>query len=462
MKSFLAGFLLLAALPTLVIADEPGDTEVLVFASNPQPYQKEGGPAVDLNLTKANVQAQYNWINTTYSNKANFLGVVVNGNWTVPGFNMLAAQQLYLQLNVPLYFGLGANDYVNNKESDPSNAALAVHMLTNYIQENINYHKKTAAQNKTVHMDFIRDHNHALTGVGIGSLGYAVELGRNKDVYLIQLNDNGNQNEKSSFSLSARTDSGASTYTFKINPIYDWLETRLEYAAQQNKIIIVSKNSADIDPAIDALLDSYQVNLRFLGVNPTSSPLCANYNYICLGYSSDKELLQLTLSYDDSRFSVAKLKADSVYHQPVTNGPIVIHPYHWPKGEFPIQKQVVLFNSFAGYNAVPSVTYFDPINKTDVGFIGSNLGNGNLKMNQLFVVDVPKDVTISSQTTGKLTASLRYGATELLDDTKRKNLEASVVCIQFWGTAGLGRSQITTSMKMGQGGEKESLNVCPR
>jgi len=462
MKSFLAGFLLLAAVPTLVFADEPGNTEVLVFASNPQPCQKEGCPAVDLNLTKANVQAQYKWINTAYSNKGNFLGVVVNGDWTVPGFNMLAAQQLYLQLNVPLYFGLGANDYVNNKESDPSNGALAVHMLTNHIQENIKYNKKTTTQNKTVHLDFIRDHNRAATGVGIGSLGYAVELGRNKNIYLIQLNDNGHKKELSSFSLSGQTDSGASTYTFKINPIYDWLETRLEYAAQQNKIIIVSKNSADIDPAIDALLDAYQVNLRFLGVNPNSSPLCANYKYICLGYSSDKELLQLTLSYDDSRFSVAKLKADSSYNQPVTNGPLVIHPYHWPKGEFPIQKQVVLFNSFAGYNAAPSVTYFDPINQREEGFSGSNLGDGILKMNQLFVVDVPKDVTISSQTTGKLTASLRYWSTELLDDTKRKNLEASVVCIRFWGTAGLGRSEIATSMKMGAGGEKESLNFCPR
>jgi len=460
MKLFLAGVLLLASLPSLVMADEPGSTEVLVFASNPQPACPRCVP-VNVDLTKANVEAQYKWINKTYTNKENFLGVVVNGNWTAPGFTMFDAEKLYYQLTVPLYFGLGANDYVTNRMINSSSGVTAVWKLSNYIQNNIK--TKQNEPNKTVHFDFVQDS--AYNKVGIGSLGYAVELGRNKNIYLIQLNDNGNKSDSSSFLLQGNGNLiiSTKTFTFKINPIYDWLQTRLEYAAQQNKIIIVSKNSADMDPAIDALLDSYKVNMRFLGVNPESSPLCADNKFICLGYSSEKELLQLTLSHDDGRFSVAKLKADSDYTHPVTNGAIVIHPYYWPKGEFPIQKQVVIFNNYAGYSADPHVTYFDPIKKADVGFEGSN---SRLNLNQLFMVDVPKEVTMASQTTGKLTASVLYQPTnvEVLDETKRKNLDASVICIRFTGTfwSRYTRfSTITTSMKMGAGGEKESLNFCP-
>jgi len=229
-------------------------------------------------------------------------------------------------LEVPYVLGLGGNDYILNRELCMECAVHSVWYFNRHIT------------NKMIDKEVVgkMDRNRVYEKIGslnydfryeVGSLGYAVELGAKKNIYLIQLNShvgpNVNQNKFTIEGIDRNhmTDSK----TFKIDTVLKWLEETLKKVEKDQfndresvpKSIVVTMNTDSVDPAIINVLDKYKVTMRFLASDSDKCKkdhLLADGKFYCLGFSTDQELLELQLDYDEQKFRVyhRNLKSNEV------------------------------------------------------------------------------------------------------------------------------------------------------
>jgi|GEM_PF-3314132 len=470
MKLFLASGLLLAFVSNFAGATQPPDKESLIFTSSPHPCMN-GCIKDDKSTRFQNIAEQYNWINNYKPDGQPVVGVVVNGNLTESGAtnDWMKIDKLFSTLKVPYLLGLGGNDYILNKESCPACAVRGVWFFNRHIVEKMMLDKNknsVYANIGNVYFDFLQ----TITGKtnllkethGVGRLGYTVELGANKNIYLIQLNGHVGANVKANkFNLEGKDrDFDISYDYFHINPVVDWLEDRLEYAAQYQlthsgaapKTIVVTMNGDSVDPAIVAVLDKYQIAMRFLG-NDGSSANCKKSNdiadnskFYCLGFSTTRELLELELDYKRSVFNV--------YHRtvkPESKNPIQpavgFYPTvpQYPTGKYPEQEAVVLFGHYGAYDGDASVR-----SAADQIYPGAD--SGKMHMNSAFIYELPKGIS-------KFDVSfLFYPNSQQVLDASRKNLTAPVVCVETSGFSWANSRNYYEKVR--QSTEDKSLNRC--
>jgi hypothetical protein len=402
MKLFLASFLLMASISTLSTAASPTGKETFIITSSPEYCLPPGCTTVDQELRIGDIQHQYAWINQYKPDGRNLSGVVVPGNLTKSGTATEAIRmiELFKLLKVPYYYGLGSNDYVGNKANDTSNALWQIKWLGEYIE---NMKKKTGNFTSTgnVYFDFMYGRVGNTSGWayenGIGSLGYTVELGTQKNIYLIQLNGNANVNS-AKFVIDGYTNIHQSR--FQINHVADWLKNRLEYAAQfaeanpgsPAKTIVVSMSGTSVDPQIVELLNNYDVRLRFLS-NDGSSANCRKPDdmgdqskFICLGFSNERELQEVELDFDRKNFTVFSRKNDLNQRTKLVEGVFYDPTPKLGLGKFYPQTKAVLFSHKGWYDYVAKVSYVGPDG------VGMSEDSGRQNANTLFTPqEIPKD-----------------------------------------------------------------------
>lgn len=377
MKLFLTGFLLLASVSNISTAANPKGKETLIITSSPQICQSCSDPEKTTRVK--NIGIQYDWINRNKVGR-NIAGVVVPGDLveSANDFEQIFNQSNGLpMLTVPYFAGLGAKDYVNHVTSDPVFALRGIRYLRKHVAK---------VQSKSgVYRDIGRvyfDYLQGTLGVAgttkrtnaVGNLGYTVELGKEQNIYLIQLNGHvsGDASQNQFYIEGKDTDfSKANNYT-TINSVVDWLKNRLEYAAQYHenitsspaRTIIVSMNGSSVDPEIVKLLDTYKVHLRFLN-NNGSSANCKKYGddwkneeqdkFFCLGYSTEREVLEVELNYDAEGFTVVQQKINEQGNSlptRTTPGNLEAHPRQEATlGKYPKLRRVVMFSHNGAYDA---------------------------------------------------------------------------------------------------------------
>lgn len=465
-----SSFLLLTLASTPAGATEPSGKESLIFTSMPHPCSNNCKSNDNKATRFDNIAAQYKWINNYKPNGKSVAGVVVNGNLTEAGAtsDLVKIYKLFKTLEVPYFLGLGGNDYIFNQKDCKTCAVRSVWAFNRHIGNMIFDKDGNYVNKNNVYYDFVQaitGHTDALkTTNGAGRLGYTVDLGKNKNIYLIQLNGHvGPDNNQ--FTLTGKDrDFDISYNTYYINPVVDWLENRLEYAAQYQlnhssalpKTVVVTMNGDTVDPAIVAVLNKYKVAMRFLG-NNGSSANCKQKNdmadeskFYCLGFSTTRELLELAIDYDKSVFNVIHRTVNPDSSDPIRTA-VDIYPIqpHYATGTLPTQAKVVLFGHYGEYDGQASVR--DPATNREL----PGTRPTTLTMNTGQVYGVPKD-------TKKFNVSFLFEArgqseVEVLD-SERLNLTAPVVCIETSGFAE--QSSRTSHQKVVQSTEDKSLNRC--
>lgn len=445
MKLFLAAFLLLASAANISIAANPTGKESLLITSTPQPCQQPGCVKDDKEVRIQNIKKQYAWINQYKPDAGNLVGVIVPGNLTESGTlsERIESDELLSTLQIPYFFGLGANDYIDNKVTCTTCAIEEVKWLGQYVEK---LKRKTGNYQNVgkVYFDFMQGEvgTTALWAYrdGIGSLGYTVELGAQKNIYLIQLNGHvGAGSDR--FVLEGKL--GIRDHLFKINPVVNWLENRLEYAGQYPaanpgsppKTIVVSMNGTTVDPQIVDLLNRYHIKFRFLS-NNGSSPDCRkpgdmgdDTKFFCLGFSTEREVLELELDYDRHVFTVFNQKIAPDVRTKLHGAQFYDPVSELQPGNFYPQNKVVMFSHTGWYDYVAKVSYMDGDHEKVLA------DSGRRQKNTIFMVDVPKEIS-------KVTVSHRIytgwfeNTVEVLNDAVRENLGASGICVATNGYAG--------------------------
>jgi len=464
MKLFLAAFLLLASLTNISIAAGPTGKESLIITSTPQPCQQAGCVKDEKGVRVQNIKKQYTWINQYKPDAGNLVGVVVPGNLTESGTtneNVESDEQLSI-LNVPYFFGLGANDYIDNNKTCTKCAIEEVMWLGKHIEKlkgKGGFYKDVGK----VYFDFMQGEAGTTAGwaygYGIGGLGYTIELGAQKNIYLIQINGHVNVGSNK---LELDNKLGIRDYLFKINPVTEWLANRLEYAAQYPfvnrgapaKTIVVSMNGSSVDPEIIKLLNRYAVKFRFLS-NNGSSPDCRisgdigdDSKFFCLGFSTEREVLELELDYDRRDFTVFNQKIAPDVRTKLHGGQFYDPIPELKTGEFYPQNKVVMFRHSGWYNYVAKVSYVDSGNVERV-----LADSGKRNANTIFMVDVPAEIS-------KVTVSHAYmpGNVEVLKDTARKDLGAAAICVATNGYENRGSRE--SQNKVEQSTIETPINSC--
>jgi hypothetical protein len=479
---FASSFLLLTLASNLAGATGPSGKESLIFTSNPHPpCVNECKNKDDKPIRFEDITEQYKWINSYKPDGKSVAGVVVNGNLTGSGStdDLMKISHLLGTLKVPYLIGLGGNDYILNKESCPVCAVRSVWYFNKHIVNKMMLNKKGVFANLgNVYYDFeqsITGHTDALKQThGAGRLGYTVDLGENKNIYLIQLNGHVGANVKANkFVLEGKDrDFDVSYNYYYINPVVDWLEDRLEYAAQYQlnhsgalpKTVVVTMNGDTVpaingdtvDPAIVAVLNKYKIGMRFLG-NDGSSNNCKNKNdmaddskFYCLGYSTERELLELVLDYDKSDFNVIKRTVNPDSKKTIRTAAdfYPLQP-HYPIGTYPAQNKIVLFGHYGEYDGQASLR--DSVTNQVLPGTASAM----MTLNTGRVYGLSKD-------TGKFNVSFMFDPggrfSEEVLDSSRLNLTAPVVCVETSGLAG--ESSRNSHEKVLQSTEDKSLNRC--
>lgn len=341
MKLCLASCLLLALTSNLAIATELAGKESLIFTSSPHPPSNAQNKHGSDNRSSRfeNISAQYSWINKERENwinkdpnsetkerKINIVGVVINGDWTEAGNPQYQDKEsqnkadwdkfkpLLGSLKVPYFLGLGGNDYILNKDLCVACAIRNVWIFGRHVLRKVMPASDTAnnasidavpTNNLDLPFDFVQSQTGSTEGLkevkGDGGLGYIVELGAKKNIYLIQLNGHVSDKEPQLNLMGESRSVDIAYFRYNIKPIVAWLENKLEYLAKHPapKAVVVTMNGPSVDPTIVALLDRYKIAMRILGNDGSSanckkiSDLADDSKFYCLGFSTERELLEL-------------------------------------------------------------------------------------------------------------------------------------------------------------------------
>ncbi|MCX9134853.1 metallophosphoesterase [Aeromonas veronii] len=188
--------------------------------------------------------------------------IFINGDMTEYGhshewraiFDSLAK----IQGRAPIYWGLGNHDYINNNNDTYQN--------NSYVRSIVNMWEHLKNLTSSVYDVKVYNNNDMVLK---GSLAYAVDLG---DIYYIQLND---QQVDSGYWDSVNQDydtydyndahNCCSFYGTNLWSAHDFLKKQLEFAAQNDKVVVIGKHRPTLSQEMADLIQSYNVKLLFAG-----------------------------------------------------------------------------------------------------------------------------------------------------------------------------------------------------
>lgn len=300
MKRFLTGMLAVASVSTTSIA--AAAVETLIFAPSPQPCTTLTGCSATPPDSKTQEKITKNIIERySFINSMSPMGVVINGNMTLSGSSdeINKSNELfntYLPA-VPYFLGLGNNEYYGDNKNR------AIEWLNYHVA---GYMRDKLKMDPQPSFDF-RLPTNGTSANGGGSLGYALELGKDRQFYFIQINDTNAIKDGVVSGKVLGYNATVQTYS-----VAGWLRSSLEYAAQSGKKIIVSSHRSDVSKEVAEALDDYDVKLRFAATGKdctANSDLAAN-SFYCLPYSEEKlgeKLFQLEMDSMNDSFKLSKV-----------------------------------------------------------------------------------------------------------------------------------------------------------
>lgn len=157
----------------------------------------------------------------------------------------------------PVYWGIGNHDYINNNHDTYQNNAY-VRTMRNMWDHLTNLTSSVYDASVDTNNDWVIK----------GSLGYAVDLG---DVYYIQLNDllvdsaeGGATQDLETYDYNDAWHC-CSFYGSRLWSAKDFLQKQLEFAAQNDKIVVIGKHRPTLSREMAELISSYNVKLLFSG-----------------------------------------------------------------------------------------------------------------------------------------------------------------------------------------------------
>lgn len=186
--------------------------------------------------------------------------IFINGDMTEYGhlheWSALFDSLNKIQGKSPVYWGLGNHDYINNNGDTYQNHA--------YVHTMLRMWEHLKSLTSSVYDAKVYTNN---DWVIKGSLAYAVDLG---DIYYIQLNDLLIDSGSTGNQILNTYDYNdmwhcCSYYGSQLWSAKNFLQKQLEYAAQNNKIVVIGKHRAQLSQEMADLIRSYNVKLLFAG-----------------------------------------------------------------------------------------------------------------------------------------------------------------------------------------------------
>lgn len=381
--------------------------QTFIITSDPQ-YLCTTNCSVSEQESKKNIDDLYHYINKNYAD-AN--AVFINGDLTEFGhLSEVDEMNKYLKkLHVPYYYGLGNHDYINNLDDCYQNTC-TIRSVMRFID-----HVRSLKNLNSFDGYYVFGYQFPrIVREVSGSLSYSANFGNS--VY-IQLHDNpffNSDHPKAGYPAGVSEDGGirlsnyvafdkdlwGSAYKININPnnAYLWLENELIKARQQGKTVIIGKHRHDSSTRLNALLDKYDVQLRFSG-----------HYHNDYGYGSGNGSRRYNLTGSTARGNFTVLTLDNKKHIATSETfdknrkRIDYHEYTLPEGmkvEDPVTPaRLVRIKNKGGYVANTTVTYTDNNGKSQTWSSG-NLAMGNSK--STYVPAGSKNISIVAKTkTGK-------------------------------------------------------------
>jgi cytolysin (calcineurin-like family phosphatase) len=194
--------------------------------------------------TQSPHQNQVNSMNTLTQQVGNVKGMILNGDVTAygRGNELDSYKSIWKNLSVPIYIGLGKNDYASNiNNCNQNNCAIRM----------VEYARDEIRKRNPISFDY-RESNYyrfpELRTEGIGSLAYSWTIG---NIHFVQLN-----NYPMYQTLFDGFDSSvARRKIMEINSALDWLDEDLTKARNAGKAIILNYHDAS-----DHWADGYDAN----------------------------------------------------------------------------------------------------------------------------------------------------------------------------------------------------------
>lgn len=417
------------------VGPAPAQTENFAITSDPQFLCTENC-GVDAETSRRNIDEQYRGFNREADKLA---GIIINGDLTEFGhLGEWKTMEDYLStLKVPYYFGLGNHDYQNNLNDCYQNNC-AVRSIVRLID-----HVKAIDKPHSMDVSYSQGYEFPTIRVrASGSLGYSVDYPKTK---IIQLNDMGFQGEPDyhiDSYIDAYADLLPKRYVIDITNSdrgFAWLENQLIEARRAGKVIILNAHFAQdkVDGTVDfsgniernhtrliALLDKYQVKLRFHGHLHAMLGMYANYQHAGFMYSgSSARGTHLRLEIDHAGKAAKVYTVSSVNATPVLDQQFDL-AYTGPVPA-PVKAPVLIrVKNEGGYVSYVSVTY------KDKNGVPQSVRSPNLKLGNVWSFMTPAGATDIGFESRDYTG-LAWDRERLI--VKRQDVSQDT-CIKTWGT----------------------------
>jgi predicted phosphodiesterase len=208
------------------------------------------------------VRKTVDFINRTEAKNAT--AVIINGDITSYGHGHQwdPAIEILNNFTIPYYFGLGNHDYRNNDTGCYQNNC--------YVRSMLRLWNHISTMDNSIYDARVEET--AGSWKVIGSLGYAIDFG---SIYYIQMHDHQIDNERSEDSINTLQRYETSDYNdanhccrfyaTSLSSTINFLRQQFEFAAQNNKIVILGRHRTGASSEVAQLIKDYNVQLVFAG-----------------------------------------------------------------------------------------------------------------------------------------------------------------------------------------------------
>ncbi|HDI3294265.1 TPA: peptidase inhibitor family I36 protein [Vibrio cholerae] len=281
------------------------DKTILAIGSDPQLFCTSNcNQNLTEDMARQNVQLAIESMLT--NNDVN--SIFINGDLTEYGhgnewtafFNSMAI----VNNRASLYWGLGNHDYLNNQGDTYQNNA--------YVRTMRNIWEHLSKMTSIVYDATVNNSGHWVIS---GSLGYAVDLG---DIYYIQLHDHMVDNGYG-YQLYNTYDYNdlnhcCSFYGSNLWSTKNFLQKQLEFAAQNDKVVVIGKHRPAVSPEIAELIKEYDVKLLFAGhYHQVGKDYSQGLTFYNSGSMAKGSHLRLTVNKNSRTATIVSVKtSDSV------------------------------------------------------------------------------------------------------------------------------------------------------
>lgn len=209
----------------------------MILASDPQyPRTPDGATETDAQkkesekLNRDHVKS----MNAVAKSKGNTKAVIINGDLTEYGhlYQLKKFKEIYNNLSIPMYLGLGNHDYANNVDNTFSNQAstrMVEYQIENIVKNNISGADYNVSESYTF-PEVVKTIS--------GSLSYSWDEG---NVHFVQLHNYPLYTMRTSDYLG----SDAKRKIIEITSSLEWLEKDLRKARKNGKVIILNYHDSD-------------------------------------------------------------------------------------------------------------------------------------------------------------------------------------------------------------------------